>query len=214
MTARRPQIWIVAGPNGAGKTSLTAHRVAGSIPIINPDEIAQHLPRIDGRLDERRAAVAALRERSRRLAAHETFAIETTLSGHGPLNFIRQASVANYKVNLVFVGVDEPTLSLQRVADRVASGGHDVPPDAIVRRYDDAMSKLGTAFEIAERTYIFDNSGERRRLLLARESGRTKFAASDVPAWARSALPSDVWDIHSSGIPPAALAKKWDNKGR
>lgn len=64
MSGDRPQIWVVAGPNGAGKTTLTSRWVANRLPIVNPDEIAQRLPRIGGRLDERRAGVAALEERA------------------------------------------------------------------------------------------------------------------------------------------------------
>jgi predicted ABC-type ATPase len=50
-----PQLWVVAGPNGAEKTTLVGKRVARRIPVINPDEIAAGLPRIDGHLDKRNA---------------------------------------------------------------------------------------------------------------------------------------------------------------
>lgn len=172
----------------------------GRIPIINPDDIAQKLPRINERLDERRAGEAALKERAQRLAARESFAIETTLSGHGPMSLMRQARAAGYKVNLVFVGLDEPELSIIRIADRVALGGHDVPPDAVVRRYDDAMSRLANALAISDRCYVLDNSGERRRLLFVREDERTRFAARDIPASsARSAIPEYVWNVAGGG---------------
>ena len=48
-----PQLWIIAGPNGAGKTTLVSRRVAMRVPVINPDTIAEELPRVDGPLDER-----------------------------------------------------------------------------------------------------------------------------------------------------------------
>jgi predicted ABC-type ATPase len=50
------------------------------------------------------------------------------------------------------------------------------------------MSKLGTAIIISDRAYVFDNSGARRRLLLNRDSGRNKFVAAAMPAWAKAAL--------------------------
>ena len=79
-----PQLWIIAGPNGAGKTTLVSRRVARRIPVVNPDVIADELPRINGALDERRAGVLALTERKRLLAESADFALETTFSGHGP----------------------------------------------------------------------------------------------------------------------------------
>ena len=193
MNEMRPQIWIVAGPNGAGKTSLTTARLAGKIPIVNPDVIAQELPRISGRLDERRAGQAAINEREGLISAGETFAIETTLSGHGTLLLMKKAGTAGYKVNLVFVGLDEPELAVMRVADRVAQGGHDVPRDAIVRRFDDAMTRLASAVAISDRCYVFDNSGIRRTLLLVREGHHTLFAAANIPPWAGRALDVDIW---------------------
>ena len=38
-----PQLWVVAGPNGAGKSTLTRRYLAGRLPIVNPDDIAQAL---------------------------------------------------------------------------------------------------------------------------------------------------------------------------
>ena len=96
MTEPPPQLWVIAGPNGAGKTTLTTGWIAERIPIVNPDEIAQRLPRIGGRLDERSAGVAALRERAQRMTDRDTFAVETTLSGHSPTSLIRTASALGY----------------------------------------------------------------------------------------------------------------------
>lgn len=114
-SAVQPQLWIVAGPNGAGKTTLARRWIAGRIPIINPDDIAERLPRKDGKLDERTAGELAIAQRTHLLTDRKTFAIETTLSGHGTLNLMRQASKGGYKVNLVFVGVDDPAICLARV---------------------------------------------------------------------------------------------------
>ena len=63
-----------------------------------------------------------------------------------------------------------------------------MPLRHIERRYPDTMSKLGTAIIISDRAYVFDNSGARRRLLLNRDSGRNKFVAAAMPAWAKAAL--------------------------
>jgi predicted ABC-type ATPase len=38
-----PQLWVVAGPNGAGKSTLANKYLAGRLPIVNPDVIAQAL---------------------------------------------------------------------------------------------------------------------------------------------------------------------------
>ena len=187
----RPQLWVVAGPNGAGKSTLVARQLTGRMPIINPDDIAFSLPRrSDGELDEALAGREALRQRGRMLDSGRSFAIETTLAGTGSLRFMSGAAAHGYAVTLVYVGIASGSLSLQRVRDRVAAGGHDVPVDAIMRRYPDTMGKLSAALGLVDRAYIIDNSGTRRRLLIKIEDGRAISVADDLPKWAVGAVPA------------------------
>lgn len=184
-----PQLWIIAGPNGAGKTTLVSRRVAQRIPVVNPDTIAESLPRVAGKLDERRAGILALQQRKSLLEAGADFAIETTMSGHSALQFMRAAVRSGYKVTLVYVGLQSAEMSTQRVIARVRRGGHTVPVDAIQRRYPDTMAKLADAMAMADRAYVVDNSNYRRRLLLITQSGIVRFRARLLPAWVVGALP-------------------------
>jgi predicted ABC-type ATPase len=67
---------VIGGPNGAGKTTLVTSRVVGRLPVVNPDDIAAQLPRIDGRLDERRAGEAAIARRAAHLLATESLRLK------------------------------------------------------------------------------------------------------------------------------------------
>lgn len=189
MSDRRSQLWVVAGPNGAGKTTLVTKRIERRIPVVNPDVIAQELPRVNGGLDERRAGEIALERRAAMLRDGADFAIETTLSGNSTLRLMNAARDADYKINLVFVGVRDADLSGRRVADRVRRGGHTVPIAAIFRRYPDTLAKLPRAMALAHRTFVLDNSDRRRRLLLVHEDGRARFVAADLPSWLATVLP-------------------------
>lgn len=161
------------------------------MPIINPDDIAAALPRRpDGTLDELLAGREALRDRERMLGSGCSFAIETTMSGNNPLRFMSEATQRGFKLTLVYVGIGSAALSLQRVRDRVAAGGHNVPVAAVMRRYPDTMSKLTTALAMAERAYIIDNSGLRRRLLVKIENGHATSVADNMSAWAVRAVPA------------------------
>ncbi len=183
-----PQLWIVAGPNGAGKTTLALARLAERITVVNPDVIANSLPRVAGKLDERQAGTMAIEWRNRLLAERADFAVETTLAGNTPLQLMRNAEAVGYKITLIYIGLASAALSASRVIARVKRGGHTVPLQHIERRYPDTMSKLRTAIEIADRAYVFDNSGARRRLLLNRDKGRNKFVSTEMPLWAETAL--------------------------
>jgi predicted ABC-type ATPase len=179
----RPRLWIIAGPNGAGKTTVFTKRLRGRIAFVNADEIAQDMPRIDGRLDEAGAGREAVRRRTEFIAQRKTFAIETTLSGQSAMRLMQQAKDRGYKILFVYIGIDSPELSRIRVDGRVIDGGHDVPTDAIMRRYPDSLRRLSPAMALADRSWVFDNTGKTRRLLLARNGDRLRFVATDLPPW-------------------------------
>lgn len=179
---------MVAGPNGAGKTSLVTRKIEGRLPVVNPDVIAAGLPRVHGKLDERGAGALALHRREELLAERVSFAVETTLTGNSTLRLMGTALREGYKVTLIFVGLRDADLSLSRVLARVEMGGHPVPVSAVLRRFPVSLANLSKAIELADRSFVLDNSGERLRLLLVRESGRDRLTTRDLPAWFIDAL--------------------------
>lgn len=130
-----PQLWIVAGPNGAGKTTLADCWLSGRIPVISPDAIAA----LHG-VSPIQAGRKAVLEQERLLVANASFALDTTLSGNRELAVMKRAAQAGYKVNLIFVCVENPAFCQTRVHERVASGGHSVPAEDVARRYGRSLS--------------------------------------------------------------------------
>lgn len=173
---------MIAGPNGAGKTTLVSRRLKGRLPIVNPDEIALTLP--PGPRRDIDAGRLALEARRRHLADRRSFAVETTLTGRGELLLVRDANAVGYKVTLVFVGLSEVELSVRRVGERVTKGGHDVPIDALLRRYDRSMANLVKVRPDTDRAFIIDNSLRRRRLLLVFDGSRLTRTSKRLPEWA------------------------------
>lgn len=101
---------------------------------------------------------------------------------------MRAAQQAGYKITLVYVGRGSADLSMERVIRRVANGGHRVPVGDIDRRYPASLAKLVMGLRLADRSYVFDNSNVRRRLLLMREDGDSRYVAADLSAWAQRVL--------------------------
>src|SRR5712691_6884224 len=186
-----PQLWVVSGPNGAGKSTLTRRYLAGRLPIVNPDVIAQELDPADP--TRARVRLQAGREAIQRQEAFLTqgmaFALETTLSGNRELELMRRARGIGYKVTLVYIGIDAPGLANVRIDQRVAEGGHHVPPEDVARRYSRSMANLTIALQLVDRAFVLDNSGQRRRLLLSMEQGQVKHRSRNLPRWAHDALP-------------------------
>lgn len=185
-----PHLWVIAGPNGAGKTTLVQRYIAGRLPVVNPDELAKQIDPANP--DDSRvmlqAARQAITERDGHIAGGRSFAMETTLTGKSELAVMRSAGNAGFKVNLIYIGLDDVDLSAGRVAERVQAGGHNVPSFDLQRRFPRSLANLPVAMELADRTLLLDNAGRRRRLVLSVEHGRAKYTAAMPPEWARDAL--------------------------
>ena len=159
MRTPKPTLTIIAGPNGSGKSMFTrATQEAFRVPVIDPDLEARKL-----RPDAAEAAAIqggkqAIKRARAYLANNESFAIETTLSGNTYLRMMVEAGQKGWQVNLIYIGIDSVQISIERVAQRVAQGGHNVPAEDIRRRYARSLANLPVALQRAERTLIFDNS--------------------------------------------------------
>jgi predicted ABC-type ATPase len=58
-------------------------------------------------------------------------------------------------------------LAIQRVAKRVAQGGHAIPPNVILRRFWNGLSNMRNLYlPLADIAAIYDNSGPKAQLII------------------------------------------------
>jgi predicted ABC-type ATPase len=169
MREARPAFWLIAGPNGVGKTTFALRRlkaVSGSIRFVNLDEIARGLSPLEPRAAERDAARVALDRARQSIAKRETFSMETTLSGATHIALAREATAAGLAVNLMYFSVRDPAICLERIARRVAEGGHDVPAAMVLRRFARSFERLAEIIPHADLWRVYEASGPQPRLAL------------------------------------------------
>jgi predicted ABC-type ATPase len=140
----RPFLLVIAGPNGSGKSSLTLHLKALGYDFgdyINPDDIAAEL---EGTYEEpvRKAQTIADERRADAIAAGRSFSFETVFSHPSKLGILDEAGIRGFEITLFFISVDDPEINVERVKTRVHQGGHDVPADRIIARYQRTMALL------------------------------------------------------------------------
>lgn len=87
-----------------------------------------------------------------------SFARESTLTAHFDFTLMAEARQRGYQIELVYIRLSSPELALQRVAARVARGGHDVPAQDVIRRYARSLENLPRAMQLADKVTILDNS--------------------------------------------------------
>lgn len=99
------KIVIIAGPNGAGKTTFAQEFLPHEShckDFINADLIARGLSPFAPERAAIKAAKLMLQEIRRRVAAQQSFAFETTLSGLNYPRHIPQWRRRGYHVKLIF----------------------------------------------------------------------------------------------------------------
>ena len=109
----------------------------------------------------RAAGRLVLAELDRLAAARADFAFESTLSGKGYVDRLRQWKIDGYHIEIIFLQLSSPQLALKRIATRVAQGGHDVPRADVVRRFARGLANFQNLYQmLADNWELYDNSGE------------------------------------------------------
>lgn len=141
----RPTCTIIAGPNGAGKTTFALNylpTIAGHKRFVNADSIAAGLSPLSPETELIQATRLFLNEIKTHSQRRNNFAFETTLAGRGYLRFIKRLQDEGWQVGLIYLALLDVTVSVARVAERVRYGGHDIPRDAIERRFPRSLNNL------------------------------------------------------------------------
>jgi predicted ABC-type ATPase len=180
---QRPILVAVAGPNGAGKTTFFhSHLKPAGLRFLNADEVARELE-----VDAYGAARVVKELREELVKQRESFVFETVLSDPvgEKVSFLKMAVQAGYAVVLCFIGFSGPETSEQRVAMRVAQGGHDVPSEKLVSRFPRTLANLRSAIRELPHVLIFDNDDLRSpfRRVAVFGAGRMVWSAKQMPQW-------------------------------
>jgi len=180
-----PKLTIIAGPNGSGKSTLTRYIKSNlDAPIIDPDAEARKINPSSPESALVAAGKQAIRLARDYLKNNQSFAVETTLAGSTYIKMMQQAKQQGYELNFIFVGINHVDTAIRRVAERVRSGGHNVPEEDIRRRYKRSLANLPIALQLADNAIIFDNStnlGHQIKLTIENRKITQQFES--LPEW-------------------------------
>lgn len=158
---QHPNLYIIAGPNGAGKTTASYHllpEVLHCPNFVNADEIARGLSPFAPETVAVQAGRIMLKRIEELLPQRVDFAIETTLSTRSYVQLVHLAQALGYKVHLIFFFLENEEQAIQRVAQRVSNGGHNIPEDDIRRRFKRGIYNLIHLYmPICDSVLVFNN---------------------------------------------------------
>ncbi|WP_141336186.1 zeta toxin family protein [Paenibacillus sp. tmac-D7] len=180
-----PIIYVFAGNNGSGKSTIR-NLIADQLGIsvhIDPDALARGL---DVGQSERlkispgKEAIKLAREcvRERR-----GFSIETTLAGGNVVRLMRDARANGFKVAMLYLGLGDYRLNIERVAARVRNGGHDIPTEDIIRRHTTSIQNLLSHIDLIDHLVVIDKSTRSGEIVLQAERRVSPGLVKSVPSW-------------------------------
>lgn len=163
LEAPRKRVLVLAGPNGAGKTTFAREYLLNeaACPVfVNADAIAAGLSPFEPDRAAIRAGRLMLELIEERIGREESFALETTLAGRNWLEPIARWRRSGYRVEIFFLARASADLAVARVAQRVATGGHDVPEAVVRRRFVRGRDNFDRLYRPAADAWaLYDNSG-------------------------------------------------------
>ena len=159
---QHPNLYIIAGPNGAGKTTASYNllpEILHCTNFVNADEIARGLSPFAPETVPVQAGRIMLERIEELLPQRVDFAIETTLATRSYVQLVRRAQALGYKVHLIFFFLENEEQAIQRVAQRVSNGGHNIPEDDIRRRFKRGINNLINLYmPICDSVLVFNNA--------------------------------------------------------
>ncbi|PSL33471.1 zeta toxin family protein [Chitinophaga ginsengisoli] len=181
-----PELYIIAGCNGAGKTTasytvlpemldcrefVNADGIAAGLSPFNPEKVAFEAGRI------------MLQRIEHLLLEMSDFAFETTLSTRSYVPLVKKAQQQGYNVTLLYFWLSSPEFAIQRVAQRVEEGGHNIPEDVIIRRYYRGIHNLMNLYIPICNNWIVVDNGEMTPQIIAKSG-----------VFEKMILNNDIWD--------------------
>ena len=184
---QHPNLYIIAGPNGAGKTTASFSLlpdVLHCLNFVNADEIARGLSPFASESVAFQAGRIMLQRIDELLPQKVDFAIETTLATRSYVHLVHRAQDLGYKVHLIYFYLENEEQAIQRVAQRVSNGGHNIPEQDIRRRFKRGIYNLLNLYmPICDSVLIYNNVMTPAKLVARKITQQDDIEAVEPDMW-------------------------------
>lgn len=113
----------------------------------------------------------------------ESFSFETVFSHPSKIEILKEAKCKGYRTYLYFISTENPKINLTRISSRVLEGGHDVPNDKIISRFQRCLENVSPALSFLDRAYFFDNTETDIRFIAEMNEGKWISYTPVLPQW-------------------------------
>lgn len=175
---RNKNVYIIAGPNGSGKTTFATTflpEYARCGHFINADLIALGLSPFSPQQVAIKSGKLVLEQIKKYSKNGLDFGFETTMAGVTHLKHFKLLKEKGYKVCVFFLWIPSSQLAVERVKDRVAQGGHNVPTKDIKRRFERSISNFFKQYRLlTDKWILFDNAEAKPKIIARKNNSNTE----------------------------------------
>lgn len=147
---------IIGGVNGTGKSSLTGVLKAKTADLGHIVDVDKLTVSMGG--DKYAAGKKAIEKIRECLDKGYSFTQETTLSGVRVEATVKTAKERGYYIRLYYIGLNSAEDSLERIANRVRRGGHNIPEETVRKRFSSRWNALLKVLPYCDEAIFFDNN--------------------------------------------------------
>jgi predicted ABC-type ATPase len=152
--------------------------------FVNADEIARGLSPFAPETVVIQAARLMLQRTEELLLQKVDFAIETTLATRSYVSLVRRAQRLGYKVHLIFFYLENDEQAIQRVAQRVREGGHNIQEADIRRRFKRGIDNLVHLYlPICDSVLVYNNVQTPAQLVARKRNRSEEIELIDSSEW-------------------------------
>lgn len=146
----KKQVVIVAGANGSGKTTFARKFLdVTKYEFLNADEIAKEMSPKDPTKSRIAAGKKVIKSIDQFIQEGKNFVIESTLSGSFLEKHIQKLKDNGYDINLTYIFLGSQDLCIERIKSRVRQGGHNVPDEDVIRRFNRGLVRFWQVYRMA-----------------------------------------------------------------
>lgn len=179
----RPEFTIVAGPNGAGKSRLGPFY--SKVRAFDGDKLAMNLKKghpdwkdswIDGSV-----ITELMKQTESAIEDKKDFAFETNFSSQLPLTLTDKFRDAGYKLCFIYFGLMSIDDSIVRVAQRYATGGHNIPDDVVKHNFSYGIKQTQSYLNVFENVMFIDGTTDFGDIIAIHIGKSGKHVITDQP---------------------------------